>query len=207
LGKLESTIKSEIQRLTKREIRATFVPLRREVRAMRLKLSGLSRGILSLNRMTKDLRLEETKPRLEANPEEVKASRLTPDRIRGLRKKLGISMRELGVLTGSSLSSILSWEKGKFKPRGDKKAALVALRKLKKREVRKMLLGKGEREKAKTESKKRVVKRVKKPRPKKRIVYHRKQEGLGPREENRKNFGRETPTIDHDLIVMQALQT
>ena len=139
MGKLESTIKSEIQRLAKREVRSTFIPLRREVRAMRLKLSGLSRGITSLNRMTKELHLEEARPKLEATPEEVKASRLTPDRIRGLRKKLGISMRELGILTGTSLSAILSWEKGKFKPRGEKKGALVALRKLRKREVRKML--------------------------------------------------------------------
>ncbi|HUL37859.1 MAG TPA: hypothetical protein VLW47_09235 [Thermodesulfobacteriota bacterium] len=139
MGKLESTIKSEIQRLAKREVRSTFIPLRREVRAMRLKLSGLSRGITSLNRMTKELHLEEARPKLEATPEEVKVSRLTPDRIRGLRKKLGISMRELGILTGTSLSAILSWEKGKFKPRGEKKGALVALRKLRKREVRKML--------------------------------------------------------------------
>ena len=162
MGKLESTIKSEIQRLAKREIRSTFIPLRKEVRSMRLKLSGLSKGILSLNRMTKELHLEEAKPKLEATPEEVKASRLTPDRIRGLRKKLGISMRELGVLTGSSLSSILSWEKGKFKPRGDKKAALVALRKLRKRDVRKLLAekagpkgkAKGRRPKVKTRRKK-----------------------------------------------------
>jgi len=139
MGKLESTIKSEIQRLAKREIRSTFIPLRREVGAIRLKLSGLSRGITSLNRMTKELHLEEARPKLEATPEEVKVSRLTPDRIRGLRKKLGISMRELGTLTGTSLSAILSWEKGKFKPRGEKKGALVALRKLRKREVRKML--------------------------------------------------------------------
>ena len=139
MGKLESTIKSEIQRLAKREIRATFFPLRREVRTMRLKLSGLSKNFSALNRLTKELRLEEAKPKLEASPEEVKASRLTPDRIRGLRKTLGISMRELGVLTGSSLSSILSWEKGKFKPRGDKKAALVALRKVRKRDVKKLL--------------------------------------------------------------------
>ncbi len=162
MGKLESAIKSEIQRLAKQEIRSTFFPLRREVRSMRLKLSGLSRGILSVNRLAKELHLEEAKPRLEATPEEVKASRLTPDRIRGLRRKLGISMRELGVLTGSSLSSILSWEKGKFKPRGEKKAALVALRKLKKRDVRKLLAektetkvnGKAKRPKVKTRRKK-----------------------------------------------------
>jgi len=103
MAKIEGVLKSEIVRLAKREIRSTFIPLRREVRRMRLKLSGLSRGILSLNRMTKELHLEEAKPKLEATPEEVKASRLTPQRIRGLRKKLGISMRELGILTGSSL--------------------------------------------------------------------------------------------------------
>jgi len=139
MGKLESTIKSEIQRLAKREVRSTFIPLRREVRTMRLRLSALSKGITSLNKMTKELHLEEAKPKLEATPEEVKASRLTPTRIRGLRKKLGISMRELGILTGTSLGAILSWEKGKFKPRGEKKATLVALRKIRKREVRKLL--------------------------------------------------------------------
>ena len=139
MAKLESTIKSEIQRLAKREIRSFFITLRREVRAMRLKLSGLSRGVLSLNKVTKELRLEEAKPKLEATPEEVKASRLTPERIRGLRKKLGISQRELGILTGASLGAVLSWEKGKFKPRGEKKTVLVALRKLRKRDVRKLL--------------------------------------------------------------------
>ena len=108
---------------------------------MRLKLSGLSKNFSVLNRLAKEHLREGKKKelKLEATPEEVKASRLTPDRIRGLRKKLGISMRELGVLTGSSLGAVLSWEKGKFKPRGDKKAALVALRKLRKRDVKKIL--------------------------------------------------------------------
>ena len=186
MGKLESTIKSEIQRLAKREIRSTFLPLRREVRGLRLKLSNLSKGITSLNRMTKELRLEEkAKPKLEATPEEVKASRLTPDRIRGLRKKLGISMRELGILTGTSLGAILSWEKGKFKPRGEKKAALVALRKLRKREVKKILEEKDREEKGRQKTKKRVVKRVKKPMSTKRMVAILRKKGK-PRPRGRK---------------------
>jgi DNA-binding transcriptional regulator YiaG len=125
LGKLESTIKSEIQRLAKREIRATFIPLRREVRVMRLKLSGLSKSFSALDRLAKEQLRQVGKKelKLEASPEEIKASRLTPDRIRRLRKKLGISMGELGILTGSSLRTVLSWEKGKFKPRGEKEAA------------------------------------------------------------------------------------
>jgi DNA-binding transcriptional regulator YiaG len=172
MGKLESTIKSEIQRLAKREIRAAFIPLRREARAMRLKVASLSKGIGSLNRMTKELHLEEAKPKLEATPEEVNASRLTPDRIRRLRKKLGISMRELGVLTGSSVGAVLSWEKGKFKPRGEKKSALVALRKVRKREVKKLLAEKAETKVQAKEKKPEEKNRAKKPG--KRAVSRRK---------------------------------
>jgi DNA-binding transcriptional regulator YiaG len=139
MGKMEGTIKSEILRFAKREVRAAFLPLKREVWAMRLKLSGLSKGVAILNRQAKELRLEEAKPKLEVSPEEVKTSRLTPERIRNLRKKKGISQRELGILTGATTGAVLSWEKGKFKPTGNKKAALVALRKVTKRDVKKML--------------------------------------------------------------------
>jgi DNA-binding transcriptional regulator YiaG len=139
MAKIEGVIKAEIMRLAKREVRAVFRPLKREVRQMSLKLSGLSKGFASLNRMAKELHLEEARPKLEASPEEAKASRLSPERISGLRKKLGISQRELGILIGASLGTVAMWEKGKFKPKADKKAALVALRKLKKREVKNLL--------------------------------------------------------------------
>jgi len=140
MAKLESIIKSEITRLAKREVRSTFRPLRKEVWRMKLKLSNLIKNFTILDRLAKGIaKTKSTEPKLEATPEEVKASRLTPERIAGLRKKLGISQRELGLLVGATTGAVLSWEKGKFKPRGDKKAALVALRKVRKRDVRKML--------------------------------------------------------------------
>jgi hypothetical protein len=52
-----------------------------------------------------DGRHEEAKPKLEATREKVKESRLTPERIRGLRKKLGISMRWC-------LGRCLTWKDG-----------------------------------------------------------------------------------------------
>src|SRR4030043_2219771 len=140
MGKIESTIKSEIQRLAKHEVRLTFRPLRKEVWGMRLKLSSLIKNFSVLDRLAKEIfKAKSTEPKLEALPEEVKASRLTPERIAGLRRKLGISQRELGVLVGATTGAVLSWEKGKFKPQGGKKAALVALRKMRRRDVRKML--------------------------------------------------------------------
>ena len=145
MAKIEGVIKAEIMRLAKREVRAVFRPLKREVWQMSTKLSNLSKGFASLNRMAKELHLEErAKPKLEATLEEVKISRITPERISRLRKKFGISQRELGILIGASIGAILSWEKGKFRPKGEKKAALVALRKLKKREVKKLLAEKAE---------------------------------------------------------------
>jgi len=144
MAKIEGVIKSEIVRLAKREIRTVFIPLRSEVRKIRSKVSALSKGVTSINRLAKGLHLEEAKPKLEATPEEVKVARLTPERIRGLRKKLGISQRELGILTGVTIGAAASWESGKFKPKGEKKAALVALCKLRKRDVKKMLAQKAE---------------------------------------------------------------
>ena len=140
MGKIESTIKAEIQRLAKHEVRTVFRPLRKEVWGIRLKLSNLLKGFAPLNRWAKETAQSKSKePKLAASPEEVKASRFTPERIRGLRKKLGLSQRELGVLVGATLGAVASWEKGKFRPRGEKKAALVGLRKVRKRDVKKML--------------------------------------------------------------------
>ncbi len=142
MAKIESVIKAEIVRLAKREMRSAFLPLKREVRQMTIRVSSLSKGIASLNRLAKEVHLEEGKPKLEASPDEVRASRISPERIRSLRKKLGLSQREMGLLTGASLGAVMSWEKGKFKPRGEKKTALVALRKLGKRRVKELLMEK-----------------------------------------------------------------
>ena len=170
MGKLESTIKSEIQRLAKREVRATFIPLRREVRAMRLRLSGLSKSFSALDRLAKEQlhQAEKKELKLEASFKEIKASRLTPERIRNLRRKKGLSQKQLAILTGVSLGAVASWEKGKFKPKGEKKAALVALRKLKKGEVRKLIAQKAEapekpKRKPATKRRARKVSRMEKP--------------------------------------------
>jgi DNA-binding transcriptional regulator YiaG len=169
MGKVEMVIKSEIQRQAKREARLAFFPLWREVRATKLQLSGLSKNFALLERWVKE-RVRQAKGKklkLEAPPEKVKASSITPERISSLRKKLGISQRELAILTGVSRWAVVMWEKGKFKPKGDKKASLLALRKLSKPDLKKMLAakargkkkvklakGKGKKPKAKRRSRK-----------------------------------------------------
>jgi DNA-binding transcriptional regulator YiaG len=144
MGKLESIIKSEILRLTKRELRAAFLPLKREVHGIRIRLSRLSKTFKPIDRLAREQmrQVEEKKLHLEASMEEAKSSRLTPERIRLLRNKIGISQKDLGLLTGVTMGAVASWEKGKFRPNLDKRAILVAIRKQRIRDVKKILASK-----------------------------------------------------------------
>ena len=141
MGKLEATIKTEIERLAKRELHKVSVPLKREVRLLKIAVSKLRRAVLPLERFAalrqKDLAKREI--RLEPTSEEVKKSRFSPRLIKSLRKHLGITQKELAVLVGVTVGAAQKWEIGKFNPKVQKKAALVALRKLTRRDVRKLL--------------------------------------------------------------------
>jgi len=166
MGKVERVIKSEIQRLAKREVQAAFFPLWREVRTTKLKLSSLSKNFPLFERWAKEWvrQGEGRKIKWKASPEEVQASPIAPERISSLRKKLGISQRELAILTGVSRWAVVMWEKGKFKPKADKKASLLALRKLSKPNLKKMLAAR-----AKGKEKVKLAKgKAKKPKAKRR---------------------------------------
>jgi DNA-binding transcriptional regulator YiaG len=145
MGKVEGIIKSEIARLAKREVRKVSVPFGRDLRSLKSVVSQLRRTVLGLQRITtsQQKELEKGKMVLEAPPEEVKESRFSPRLIRSLRKHLGITQKELAILTGVTVGAAHLWESGQFKPSMKKKAVMVALRKLGRREVRKLLEGKG----------------------------------------------------------------
>ena len=141
MGKLGVTIKSEIVRLAKREMRKTLVPLGRDVRLLKSAVSQLRKTVLALERFAaqRQNELKERKTPLEATPEEVKKSRFSPALIRSLRRHLRITQKELAILTGVTIGAAHLWEKGKFEPGDEKKAVMVALRKLGRRDVRKLL--------------------------------------------------------------------
>jgi DNA-binding transcriptional regulator YiaG len=141
MGKVEEIIKSEIVRLAKREIRKIAVPLGRDVWYLKSTVSQLRKALLKLERMTasQQKELEKGKRLIEATPEEVKESRFSPRLIRSLRRHLGITQKELAILTGVTTGAAHLWETGQFKPSMKKKAVMVALRKLGRREVRKLL--------------------------------------------------------------------
>ena len=141
MAKMESVIKEEIIRLSTREMRKVSVPLRKDVKLMKGMVSQLRKSVLELQRFV--AQQEKLKPRQEkpvvASPEEVEKSRFSPRLLQILRKNLGITQKELATLAGVSMGAVQLWEKGKFRPKDDKMAVLVGLRKLGRAGVRKLL--------------------------------------------------------------------
>jgi DNA-binding transcriptional regulator YiaG len=141
MGKIESTLRDEITRLASKELRVTVTPLVREVRGLRRTVNKLNKTVAVLEREAgkrKKAKQEENQA-LSVPDDEVKAARITPAWVQNLRMKLNLSQPELASLVGVSASAVRSWEYDKAKPSGERKAALVALKKLGRRDVYRML--------------------------------------------------------------------
>ena len=157
MGKIESTIKSEIQRLAKHEVRTVFRPLRKEVWGIRLKLSNLLKGFAPLNRWAKETAQSKSKEaEIGGFPGGSESLSFHPGKdSRPENETWAIPER-----TGDSgrcdpwRSSFMG--KGEISAQGEKKAALVGLRKVRKRDVKKMLM-----ENAEPEMKEEIFKKKK----------------------------------------------
>jgi len=141
MGKVEEVFRSEMVRLSKREMNRVWAPLRRDVRWLKKTVSQLKKTVVGLEQFADRQRkqLEEKEAQLTAAPDAVKNSRFSPSLIRALRNRLGFSQRELAILSGVTVGAVHQWETGKFVPRDEKKGVLVALRKLGRREARRLL--------------------------------------------------------------------
>jgi len=144
MGKMEGIFKIEMVRLAKREVNRVSVPLKREVRSLKRTVSEFRKTIQELKQFANRQRkqLEQKEAQLSATPEEIKRARFSPRLIRAIRKRLDLSQRQLAMLSGVTIGAVHQWEMGKFAPKDEKKGVLVALRKLGRREARRLLSSK-----------------------------------------------------------------
>ena len=144
MGKVEEAFRTEMIRLSKREMNRVWVPVRRDIRWLKKTVSQLRKTTLVLERFADRQRkqLEQKEAQLTSAPEEIKKARFSPRLIKAIRKRLGLSQRELAILSGVTLGAVHQWETGKFVPKDEKKGVLVALRKLGRREARRLLSSK-----------------------------------------------------------------
>ncbi len=141
---LQEALRSMILRLARREIRAVARPMRGELRALRRKVSGLPRTVTELSRHVADLVRSQDlqRARLQASQEELRGARFSGGLIKKLRRRLKLTQGGLARLATVSVAAVRAWEAGRSRPQGARRAALVALRKMGRREVARLLAAK-----------------------------------------------------------------
>ena len=133
-------LRDEVTRLAKKEVRTGVRPLARQLRSLRKAVRGQNRQVLDLAQMiSKAAKNQETIAAELPQEDEGKATRVSPASIKRLRGRLRLSQREMGLLLGVSVGSIVGWESGRSAPREKNRQAFAEMRGMGVREVRERL--------------------------------------------------------------------
>lgn len=130
-------LKSEIQRIARKEIRFETSLLRKSATTYRTEIAALKRRISTLEAALK--KLSKSVPSKQVEPEEASSLRWRAPGFASLRKKLALSAGDMGKLLGVTGATVYAWETGKTKPRGTQLAAIARVRKLGKRAAAELL--------------------------------------------------------------------
>ena len=141
MGKVETVLKAEIARLSRRETRRLMTKHVEELRRLRRRVAELEHEVRALKAARAE---EQARTKIRAAAETVAGAqattvRLSPRLIRSLRNRLGISQAELAKLVGVSAVAVGTWESGRSRPRVVSKGRIAALRSVGRREVKRLL--------------------------------------------------------------------
>lgn len=130
-------LKSEIGRLSRKEVRAETTALKKTATQQRGEIAALKRRVATLEALVKRLARGAPAGRKAAAVEEAEeagnALRFRAGGFASLRKKLALSAHDMARLLGVSAQSVYHWETGKSRPRASQLQAIAAVRKLGKR--------------------------------------------------------------------------
>ena len=137
MSSLGSFLKTEIARLSRRELRTQVEPLRKQSAVHRRHIAALKRQVVALEKLVSQLKRGTVRAQRAApqDGEEAKGTRFSAKGLRTLRTKLGMSAAQMGALLGVSGQSIYNWEAQKAVPRKAQLASLAQLRGVGKREA------------------------------------------------------------------------
>jgi len=145
VGRIEDAVRSAIVRTVRRELRSALGPMSKEVRELQQSVSQLERTVASLKHSVRQApsAVGGPLPRIEVTEEEVRRARISPELIKKLRARLGITQAELAALVGVTGPAVAQWEGGSSEPRGANRAIIVGFRQLGRRDVQVLLESKG----------------------------------------------------------------
>ena len=136
---IKQVFTDEVRRLARKEIRIAFGAMQETISSLKKQIAEQKK---QLNELAKVCVLkEEKKSPVDgiAVPEAGKALRLNAAGIVRLRTKLGLTQGEFARVLGVAMHTVSVWEQGRRIPRAAHKAKICALRKVGKRELKKLL--------------------------------------------------------------------
>jgi DNA-binding transcriptional regulator YiaG len=134
-----SVLKTEIQRVARKELRAETQQLKKTVTQYRGQIAQLKRRLQALEQQVR--RLGKGGGRAASSAAEAGGNESGPSlrfSAKGLatqRKRLGLSAASVAKILGVSALSVYKWESGKTRPRARQLEAIASLRKMGKREA------------------------------------------------------------------------
>ncbi|MES2191323.1 MAG: helix-turn-helix domain-containing protein [Pseudomonadota bacterium] len=133
---IATVLKSEISRVARKEVRAEVSALKKASSKYRSDIAELKRCIVQLDRLVGQLSRGSRKKVAEVpDGAMTTATRYSAKNLAALRKKLDLSAADFGLLLGVSGASIYLWEQDKTRPRPRNMPAIVALRKMSRKEA------------------------------------------------------------------------
>lgn len=143
MSSLIASLKSEITRVARKELKGELQSLRKITTAHRSEIAALKRQLKTL---VSELRVikRSSGPVARAtspNEEPIPTSRIrfTAERFAAQRSKLGLTQSEIAKLLEASSLSVHKWESGMVQPRAAQLAKIAVVMKLGKREAAAML--------------------------------------------------------------------
>lgn len=131
-----TVLKSEISRVSRKEVRGETQALKKSVSQYRTQIADLKRRMQALERQVKRLGKVTVKagaPQAEVEP--ATKIRFSAKSLIAQRRRLGLSAAALARLLGVSALSVYKWESGNTRPRARQIEAIAALRSMGKRDV------------------------------------------------------------------------
>jgi DNA-binding transcriptional regulator YiaG len=139
-----SVLKSEISRVSRKEVRSETQALKKSVSQYRAQIADLKRRLQALEQQVRRLGKVTTRiaaPQAAAEAPAESQLRFSAKGLAAQRKRLGLSASAVARLLGVSTLSVYKWESGKTRPRAKQIEAIATLRRMGKREAAQRLGG------------------------------------------------------------------
>ncbi len=138
MANLAATLKEEIQRLARKEVKAQTGATKQAVSGYRREIAKLKRELREQDRKITLLQKREQKRLAKSGSVEEEPAekiRFSARSVRSQRSRIGFSAQDYAKIVGVSTLTIYNWEHGKSRPQKAQLATLAAVRGIGKREA------------------------------------------------------------------------